>query len=314
MRLLTQKWLGRLLLGCVALAVVPAAASAAPSQTSKVVGHVYVDDNTTGVNTIAAFDRHADGSLTAEPGSPFPAGGDGTGSGLASQGAIQLSSDGHFVIAADAGSNEISVLHIERDGALRLVPNGVVPSGGVMPVSVAVHDDLVYVANAGAADTNYSGFRLSDRGVLRPIPGATIALPSDAQPGDVLFNGDGTRLVGTRVGTSQVDSFTIDHWGRAVAAPGSPFPAQGLGPFGSEFRPTEPDQLFVSNAHNVGAGTGTVSAFNDGPDGALTQIGSSPFGDLQTAPCWVEISHDGRFLFTVNTASGTISRYAIARG
>jgi 6-phosphogluconolactonase (cycloisomerase 2 family) len=28
----------------------------------------------------------------------------------------------------------------------------------------------------------------------------------------------------------------------------------------------------------------------------------------------VEISHDGRFLFTVNTASGTISRYWIASG
>ena len=34
---------------------------------------------------------------------------------------------------------------------------------------------------------------------------------------------------------------------------------------------------------------------------------------LQTAPCWVEISHDGRFLFTVNTGSGNISRYSIAR-
>ncbi len=318
MRLLTQKWLGRPLLGLVAgvtvlAATVPATASAAPSHTNRVVGHVYVDDNTTGVNTIAAFDRHADGSLTAEPGSPFTAGGQGTGSGLASQGAIQVSSDGRFVIAADAGSNDVSVLYIERDGALRLVPNGVVPSGGVMPVSVAVHGDLVYVANAGAADTNYSAFRLSDWGVLRPIPSATIALPSDAQPGDVLFNSDGTRLVGTRVGTSQIDSFTIDHWGRAVAAPGSPFPAEGLGPFGSEFRPTDPNQLFVSNAHNVGPGTGTVSAFNDGPDGTLTPIGSSPFGDLQTAPCWVEISHDGRFLFTVNTASGTISRYTIGR-
>jgi 6-phosphogluconolactonase len=30
------------------------------------------------------------------------------------------------------------------------------------------------------------------------------------------------------------------------------------------------------------------------------------------APCWVEITHDGQFLFTVNTASGTISRYRIA--
>ena len=318
MRLLTQKWLGRPLLGLVAAAAVlaatvPATAAATPSHTSQVVGHVYVDDNTAGVNTIAAFDRHADGSLTAEPGSPFTAGGAGTGSGLASQGAIQLSSDRRFVIAVDPGSNEISVLRIEWNGALRLVPNGVVPSGGAMPVSVAVHGDVVYVANAGPGDTNYSGFRLSDWGVLRPIPGATIALPSDAQPGDVLFNADGTRLVGTRVGSSQIDSFTIDYSGRAVAAPGSPFPAQGLGPFGSEFRPTDPDQLFVSNAHNVGAGTGTVSAFNDGPHGTLTPIGSSPFGDGQTAPCWVEISHDGRYLFTVNTASGSLSQYAIGR-
>ncbi|MGO9496998.1 MAG: lactonase family protein [Solirubrobacteraceae bacterium] len=318
MRLLTQKWLGRPLLGLVAAvtvlaATIPATASATPSHTSQVVGHVYVDDNTAGVNTIAAFDRHADGSLTAEPGSPFIAGGQGTGSGLASQGSIQLSSDRRFVIAVDAGSNDISVLRIERDGALSLVPNGVVPSGGAMPVSVAVHGDLVYVANAGVGGTDYSGFRLSDWGALRPIPGATIALTSDAQPGDVLFNADGTRLVGTRVGTSQIDSFTIDYAGRAVAAPGSPFPAQGLGPFGSEFRPTDPDQLYVSNAHNGGAGTGTVSAFQDGPQGTLTPIGSSPFGDLQTAPCWVEISHDGRYLFTVNTASGTISRYAIGR-
>ena len=30
------------------------------------------------------------------------------------------------------------------------------------------------------------------------------------------------------------------------------------------------------------------------------------------APCWVEITHDGQFLFTVNTASGTISRFSIA--
>jgi len=44
----------------------------------------------------------------------------------------------------------------------------------------------------------------------------------------------------------------------------------------------------------------------------LTPVGSSPFADLQTAPCWVEISHDGQFLFTVNTGSGTVSGYAIA--
>ena len=124
----------------------------------------------------------------------------------------------------------------------------------------------------------------------------------------------GSKLAGTRVGTSQIDSFTVGHDGRLTAAPGSPFPAQGLGPFGSEFRPTNPDQLFVSNAHNTGTDSGTVSAFSDSANGTLSSIGSSPFADQQTAPCWVEITHDGQFLFTVNTASGTISRYSIAPG
>src|SRR5206468_1544238 len=129
-----------------------------------------------------------------------------------------------------------------------------------------------------------------------------------------LFSGDGTKLAGTRVGTSLIDSFTVGSGGRLTAAPESPLPAQGLGPFGSEFRPTNPHQLFVSNAHNAGAGTGTVSAFRDSANGTLSPIGSSPFADLQTAPCWVEITHDGQFLFAVNTGSGTISRYSIAPG
>src|SRR5215472_14818928 len=87
-----------------------AAATAVPgtafasTQASPVTGHVYVNDNTAGANTIGAFDRHADGSLTPEAGSPFAAGGAGTGAGLASQDALQVSANGRFLIAADAGS------------------------------------------------------------------------------------------------------------------------------------------------------------------------------------------------------------------
>jgi 6-phosphogluconolactonase (cycloisomerase 2 family) len=97
-----------------------------------------------------------------------------------------------------------------------------------------------------------------------------------------------------------------------TAAPGSPFPAQGLGPFGSEFRPTNPNQLFVSNAHNTATDSGTISAFKDHRNGRLSSIAGSPFPDHQMAPYWVEITRDGQFLFTVNTASGTISGYQIA--
>jgi 6-phosphogluconolactonase (cycloisomerase 2 family) len=119
-------------------------------------------------------------------------------------------------------------------------------------------------------------------------------------------------MIGTRVGTSLIDSFTVGADGLLSAAAGSPFPAQGFGPFGSEFRPTDAAQLYVSNAHNGGTDTGTVSGFTDAHDGTLSPIDASPFPDDQTAPCWVEISHDGQVLFTVNTASMSISSYSIA--
>jgi 6-phosphogluconolactonase (cycloisomerase 2 family) len=282
-----------------------------PPRESPVVGHAYVDDNTAGENTIAGFDRHADGSLTPLTGSPFPAGGVGSGAGLASQGALQLSSDGRYLLAVDAASSQVSVLRVGPGGTPQPV-GAPVSSGGSDPVSIAVSGNLVYVANAGT-ETNVSVFYLAPWGGLYQLPHSTAPLPAGSGAGDVLVNPTGRKLLVTLVNTSTIASFDVRFDGRLVAAPGSPYPAQGPGPFGSEFRPTDPSQLFVSNAHG-GEGAGTVSAFEVNATGELSSIGASPFADLQTAPCWVEISHDGRFLFTVNTASGTISSYAIAPG
>lgn len=286
------------------------ASAAAPSP---VVGHVYVNNNSAVHNGIAGFDRHADGTLTPLPGSPFATGGTGTGTPTGSAGAIQFSADGRYILAVDAASNDISVLRVQHDGSLRLVDTE--SSHGTTPLSIAVHQGLVYVANAGAGGSNYTGFWLFG-GHLWPIPGSTVTLPDDALPGQVLFSGDGRTLVGTRVGPSvgpsYIDSFRVGFFGHLTAAPGSPFPAQRIGPFGSEFRPTNPNQLFVSNAHD-GALAGSVSAYHVGRDASLTAIGGSPFADNQTAPCWVEISHDGRYLFAINTASTSISSYRIAR-
>jgi len=285
------------------------ATPASADATSPVVGYTYVDDNTTPANTIAGFDRHADGSLSPIPGSPFPAGGMGLGSGLASQGAIQVTSDGRYLLAVDAGSNQVSVLRITDDGVPVLVGQPV-PSGGARPVSVAVSwTGLVYVANQGPGGSGYSGFRLHFDGSLTPVPGSTVTVPDGSGVGDVFFNAFGNLLIGTRTGTSMIDSFVVLPGGRLLNAPGSPFTGQGLGQLGAEFSPTRPWQLFVSNAHN-GAGLGTVSAYND-IFSQLRPIGPSPYADSQTAPCWVEISHDGRYLFTVNTGSASISSYSI---
>src|SRR5579862_3691827 len=293
-----------------ALAVV-VSASAGASAGSPVVGYVYVNDNTAGVNTVAGFSRQADGTLTAVAGSPFSAGGAGTGKGIASQGALQLSGDGRYVLAVDAGSNQISVLRIGSDGTLQAV-GGPVSSNGTDPVSIAVHNGLVYVANAGATNSNYTGFTLDAAGNLQPLQGSTVALPNGSQPGDVLFSGDGTKLVGTRVGTSLIDSFTVGSGGLLTPV-GPPFAAQGFGPFGSEFRPGNSGQLYVSEAHTSanGPAPGSVSAFGDDASGVLSSIGSSPFANDGIASCWVEISHDGDYLFAVNTASATVSSYSI---
>lgn len=305
--------------GAFGLAMLMLGAAASVASASDVTGHVYVNDNTAGENTIAAFDRHSDGSLTPIPGSPFAAGGQGTGISIGSQGALQVSGDGRYLLAVDAGSNQISVLRIRPDGALARVQGSPVYSGGFDPISIAVHDNLVYVANEGnkttGAGSNYTGFQLNPGGHLSPLAGSTVPLPSTANPGDILFNSTGTNLIGVEVGTTdastfRIDSFVVGEDGLLTPATGSPYPAQAAGPFGSEFSPADPSHLFVSNAH-AGPGNGSVSAFHVAANGTVTSIGASPYADGQTAPCWVEISHDGAYLFTVNTGSTSVSSYHV---
>jgi 6-phosphogluconolactonase (cycloisomerase 2 family) len=299
-------------IGLFGTAASASASTTSASTASPVVGYTYLDGNTATSNTIDAFARHADGSVSPVGSGTFAAGGAGSGAGLGSQGAVQVTQDHRFLLAVDAGSNQISVLRITAGGVP--VPVGQpVSSGGNDPVSVAVSPGgLVYVANAGATDSNYTGFRLGFNGSLTPIPGSTFAVPNGSGLGDVFFNALGTQLVGTRTTTSEIDSFDVLPGGHLLPAPGSPFTGQGLGQLGAEFSPTHLNHLYISDAHN-GAGLGDISAYNDNFLGQLSSIGNSPFADNQTAPCWVEISHDGRFLFTVNTGSDNISSYAINR-
>jgi hypothetical protein len=154
------------------LAVSATGVSAAPAQ--RVVGHVYVNNNSAVHNTVAGFDRWSDGNLTPIAGSPFETGGAGVGSPVGSAGALQMTANGKYLLAVDAASNDISVLRVHKDGSLTLTDTE--PSNGTMPVSITVHKSLVYVANTGAGGSNYTGFRLR-HGDLTPIAGSTFALP-----------------------------------------------------------------------------------------------------------------------------------------
>src|SRR5262245_50256818 len=104
--------LARALTLAFSAAAIAASLTAGAAAASPVVGHVYVNGNTAGQNTSVGFDRHADGSLTTIAGSPFDAGGAGTGAAFGSAGGLQETADGRYILATDPASNEISVLRI----------------------------------------------------------------------------------------------------------------------------------------------------------------------------------------------------------
>ncbi len=122
---------------------------------------------------MAGFTRNADGTISPLPDSPFAVGGAGSSSSLSSQGALQLSSNGRYLLAVDAGSNQISVLQTGKDGTLTPVEGSPFGSGGQYPVSIAVAKDLVYVANQGNGGSNYTGFNFDSKGNLTPIAGSS---------------------------------------------------------------------------------------------------------------------------------------------
>ena len=287
-------------------------AGLATASASAVVGHVYVNNNTV-ENTISGFDRHADGTLTPIAGTPFAAGGAGTGSPTGSAGALERSADGRFLIAVDAGSNQVSVLKIKHDGSLKLAD--VVSSNGVAPISVTTAGNLVYVANLGnQGGSNYTGFRINAAGISRRSPTRRSPCRTPRSPARSCSAGTGgTSLACASAPAPVRRSSTASRSGadgRLTARTGSPFPAQKIGPFGSSFRPTNPDQLFVSNAHD-GAGNGTVSVYDVAAD-------RHPHGDQRLTVrrpadrALLGGDHPGgNTLFAVNTGSSSISGYAI---
>jgi hypothetical protein len=116
---------------------------------SPLVGRVYVNDNNTScVNAIGAFNRHADGTLTPIPGSPFGRGSRKPGEDALTRGAATEHRRPLPVGSRSRQQRDLGAA-IEPDGSLELVGDGPVCSNGVNPVSIAIHGQLVYVDNAG---------------------------------------------------------------------------------------------------------------------------------------------------------------------
>lgn len=256
-------------------------------------------------NSVSAFQRDVCGALRFKE--QVLTGGSGTGAAvvdpLASQGSLVLAREGKILLAVNAGNNTVSSFRIERH-CVELV--GTVPSGGVNPVSIAVHENLVYVVNAGrgALAANLSGFFLNQDGTLSPIAGSSTPLgPASAQPADAEFSPDGRFLVVSLRGLNQLVTYRVMPGG-ILSSPVITV-SSGTGPFGMAF--TRHGILLVSEV-----GPNALSSYRVLDSGALEVISAS-VPNNQRATCWVSVTPDGRFAYTSNAGTGTISLYRVAK-
>lgn len=282
-------------------------------------GAVYAmtDSNGPEGNEIVVFDRATDGTLTFNR--VVATGGLGVGDttepvdALGSQAPLILSADQRWLIAVNAGSDEISVFRVLA-GGLELVDK--VHSGGQFPASLTLYWDLLYVLNAGG-EGNITGFTLGHDGHLTPLAGSTRSLDVGGDnppfflvsPAQVGFDPHGDFLVVTIKGTNEIRVFPVDASGLPSAQPVTTM-SHGSTPFGFDF--DERGRLIVAEPFgNASPGVPNASAASSyaiRADGSLELLSAS-VENGQTASCW--LVSNGRYAYTTNNATDNVSGYRI---
>jgi 6-phosphogluconolactonase (cycloisomerase 2 family) len=278
-----------LVLACAAAFLLLAANAMASS------GALFTQTNDPNGNSVQRFDRAADGSI--KPAGTFATGGLGLAGLGGRQGAVELSGNGRYLYAVNAGSDTLSVFRIGHRRT-RLIDT--VPSRGTAPASVAEHHGRVYVLNTGGAPSVTAYWRVPG-GSLKAIATRALA-PGAAGAAQVSVTPDGRSLVVSERVANRLETLPLDVFGR----PGEPVvtASSGAVPFGFGIAPQ--GTIVVSEA-----GASTVSSYRAARGGSLRTITAS-LAVGQGAACWVAVSPNGRFAYTGNAAGG-ISGFAIGR-
>jgi 6-phosphogluconolactonase len=224
---------------------------------------------------------------------------------LGSQGSLTLSDSHTLVFAVNAGSGNISVFRVQG-ASLSLLEK--VPCGGSEPVAVAQHRNLVYVVNAGGA-SSVVGFRLGSDGSLKPIADS-IAFLSTGNSGaaSLSFSPDGQFLLVTEKLTNNIDAFHIQIDG--TLGPIVVNPSAGPGAFAVLFAPNG-TALVAETGPTGGTNASAISSYTVIANGTISAVSTS-VPTLGAATCWLAVTPDGRFVYTSNSASSTISGFAIS--
>jgi 6-phosphogluconolactonase len=286
-------------------AALPTLASA---QSKDSVGAVFVMNNDANENDVIAFERAANGTL----GESVSYDTHGRGSGgitdpLESQGSLTLSHDHSLLFTVNAGSGDITIFNVHNSAALSFLSK--TPSGGAQPSAIAEFNGLVYVLNSGGAGS-LVGFNLNNGGQLKQIKNSTAFLTGTTTGGASLaFSPDGQFLVVTERVANNIDVFHVQPDGTLSPIVVNPNPAPGT--FSVAFAPE--GVAIVSETGPAGATNGSaISSYKVNSNGTLTAITHS-LPTFAAGNCWDAITPDGRWVYTSNSGSDSISGFNIGK-
>jgi 6-phosphogluconolactonase (cycloisomerase 2 family) len=311
----------------LALTALLAACSAVRSSPDSYEGAVYAQTNET-VNTIVAFGRKTDGTLVKL--NTYATGGAGTAGKLVpllekvvvdpffSNDSLIISPDHKLLFAVNTGDGTVTSFKVNADKTLTRVDRA--PSGGKLPQSLGYNGDgLLYVSNVnnpknvlnpnGDKRASISGLRVDALGKLTPIPNSTRELSTDAtQPGHVTFSPNGKQLLVIELFAKTISVYPTNADGTLGTPMLNSVPVDA---FGSDFIGN--NTLITVDVTPFNPGNGTASSFTLNDDGSLTPL-TVGVRNGKIEPCWVSITPDGKFAFTSNLDTGTISSYRLDQG
>ncbi|TQL99275.1 6-phosphogluconolactonase (cycloisomerase 2 family) [Actinoallomurus bryophytorum] len=289
------------IIGAAAAAAAASAALPASAANTGQTAPVFVQTDDPSGNTVVAYHRAADGTLTRT--AVYPTGGlGGVAAGsvvdhLTSQGSLAYDRSSGLLYAVNAGSDTITVFAVHGD---RLQRTQIISTGGSFPNSIAARGGLVYVLN-GLKGGSIQGFtRVGDR--LVRVPGWKRGLglsENGGTPAEVAFTPDGSKLVVTTRGNADsVEVFSVGLLG--PAAKPVVYTKAGSAPFGFTFDAR--GHLVVTES-----GLNDVATFAIARDGRLTRLDEVATG--QAATCWVV--RNGDHVYASNAGSANLSRYKV---
>lgn len=238
---------------------------------------LYATDMNSG--TVAGFNYDsASGTLTAIPGSPFPAG----------DTPVQAVQNGSFLYVSDLNDSAggISAYALSaQNGAATALPGSPFPTGAAGsfpgPSALAIMNNFLYVALAGSATPNnqIAAFAINSDGSLTPVPGSPFTTgsgPTQIAPVPVTSTAQAF-LYTANIQDGTISAFTVAN-GTGILTPvsGSPYASgTSIGSVVASLTFTDSGNFFLYASDPQAE---TINAFTvDATTGALTPVAGSPF-------------------------------------